>query len=117
MKALRARFKSEPVFLDRSHQAAGALRSLEKYNGNTEGSKPVSTGEARYASPDYDDLFGMVHVFVLERFREKWPLIHLLLMQIAVESHSHIANENPAERRDANFVHSEHDEAFVARFC
>src|SRR5271156_2504610 len=43
-------------------------------------------------------------------------MVHLLLVEITIECHGDVADEDAAERSDANFRGIEEDEAFVARF-
>src|ERR1700719_503560 len=54
-------------------------------------------------------------VSCLERLGKEGTLIHLLRVQIAIESHSDVANENSSERCDANVAGRENDEAFLTR--
>ena len=88
-------------------------RRFEERDGDAELLKAVGAGEAGDSSADDGDLFGsaMVSGIRLECFREQRPLVHLLFAKIAVEDHGHVADEDAAERRDANFVGIESDQA------
>ena len=47
----------------------------------------------------------------LERLREEGLFGEALLLEIRIEEHGHVADEDAAEQRDANFVRRELDEA------
>src|ERR1700679_3733548 len=51
----------------------------------------------------------------LQCLREKRLLVHLLLVQVAVEDHRHVADEDAAERRYADLAWRERYEALFAR--
>ena len=104
-KTLRADVEVEAVFFDGVDDAAEARAALDQQHRQIHRAKAVARRPGRKfrrRSPGCWE--GRARCEKSERLREQRALGQALFFEIRIEDHGDVANEDAAERRDADFV-------------